>query len=423
MFARGASWLLGVGAVGVLAVALILQAGAGPQEASAQGAAAAATATATPSPLPECSNGTAVPNPASNAGLVADCSALLRAKDALRGTATLNWSATRAIASWDGVGLTASDPRRVSSLGSGGKTLNGSIPPGLGGLSALTSMDLAGNQLTGEIPAELGNLSGLTYLKLSHNKLSGEIPASLGNLSSLEKMYLGNNDLTGPIPDLSRIAPLHVLILRNSKLSGEIPAWLGGMTHLKRLVLKGNQLTGDIPHEIGRLPDGRMGLAGGDGEIRLSGNGLTGCIPPSLYTVPIRDFNLLSLSPCPLPAKPADLNATPGDGNAWLSWSDPGGEGYARVTGYRYRTGPTARWRERVCDGVALLTGLRTIRLTNGTSFSLELQARNVYGWGPSATATVTPASRPVSVMPPTASCEQSLACHAPHSPPSARRR
>ena len=193
----------------------------------------------------------------------------------------------------------------MSSLRAGGKKLNGSIPPGLGGLSALTSVDWVGLGLTGTIPAELGNLSSLTSLKLSSNKLSGEIPATLGNLTSLEKMYLGNNDLTGPIPDLSRIAPLHVLILRNNKLSGEIPAWLGGMTHLKRLVLKGNQLTGDIPHELGQLPDGRMGLAGGDGEIRLSGNGLTGCIPPSLRTVPIHDLALLPLSDCPLPAMPA----------------------------------------------------------------------------------------------------------------------
>ena len=377
MFARGASLLLGVGAVGILALALILQAGAGTREASAQGV--AATAAATPLPLPECLNGTVVANPVSNAGLVSDCSALLRAKDALRGTATLNWSATLAIASWDGVGLTASDPKRVSSLSLVGKSLTGSIPPGLAGLS------------------------GLTHLNLGTNRLSGEIPASLGNLTSLEKMYLNDNfELTGTIPDLSRITQLHILLLRNNKLSGEIPAWLGGMTNLKRLILKGNRLTGDIPHELGRLPDGRMGLVGGDGEIRLSGNALTGCIPPSLRTVPIHDLALLPLSDCPLPAAPADLAAASGDRNAVLSWTDPGGEGLARVTGYRYRTGPAAAWRDLVCDGV-VVAGIRAHGLTNGTEHTLALRARNVYGWGPPATVKVTPAAPAAATVAPAA--------------------
>ena len=43
---------------------------------------------------PLCENGTAVSSPADNPGLVADCSVLLAVKDTLRGTATLNWSAT-----------------------------------------------------------------------------------------------------------------------------------------------------------------------------------------------------------------------------------------------------------------------------------------------------------------------------------------
>ena len=41
-----------------------------------------------------CANGIAVPNPASNPGLVSDCETLLSARDTLAGTASLNWSAT-----------------------------------------------------------------------------------------------------------------------------------------------------------------------------------------------------------------------------------------------------------------------------------------------------------------------------------------
>ena len=41
---------------------------------------------------PDCSNGTVVPNPSANPGLVADCSVLLDTRGTLRGTASLNWS-------------------------------------------------------------------------------------------------------------------------------------------------------------------------------------------------------------------------------------------------------------------------------------------------------------------------------------------
>ena len=40
-----------------------------------------------------CATRQAVPNPYENAGLVADCNALLNSKDELRGTQSLNWNA------------------------------------------------------------------------------------------------------------------------------------------------------------------------------------------------------------------------------------------------------------------------------------------------------------------------------------------
>ena len=52
---------------------------------------------------PDCSNGVAVTDPTNNAGLVADCEALLAAKDTLEGTATLNWSDSTSIDSWEGL--------------------------------------------------------------------------------------------------------------------------------------------------------------------------------------------------------------------------------------------------------------------------------------------------------------------------------
>ena len=100
------------------------------------------------------------------------------------------------------------------------------------------------------------------------------------------------------------------------------------------------------------------------------------------------------------PGAPSGLEATAvGDRTAWLSWTDPGDAG---VTGYRYRTNPLAAWRERVCDGVALLTGMRAPGMTNGKTYRLELQARNAYGWGPSAAVAVTPVAPATATPAPT---------------------
>ena len=38
-----------------------------------------------------------------NPGLVADCETLLAARDTLKGSGTLNWSADTPIANWDGI--------------------------------------------------------------------------------------------------------------------------------------------------------------------------------------------------------------------------------------------------------------------------------------------------------------------------------
>ena len=47
------------------------------------------------------------------------------------------------------------------------EALSGSVPPELGNLSSLETLDLASNDLTGSIPPELGNLPRLEILDLS----------------------------------------------------------------------------------------------------------------------------------------------------------------------------------------------------------------------------------------------------------------
>ena len=154
------------------------------------------TATFTPAqppPMLTCAGGTVVTNPGANRPLVHDCEALLAAKDTLRGTATLNWSASTAIASWDGI-TTGGTPSRVTKVELSNESLTGTIPAELGSLFELTTLKLNTNSLTGTIPTELGLLDNLEEIKLSGNQLTGCIPVALegvatSDLSSLNLLY------------------------------------------------------------------------------------------------------------------------------------------------------------------------------------------------------------------------------------------
>ena len=142
-------------------------------------------------PPPPC--GLAVPDQANNPGLMRDCMTLLELKDTLAGTAALDWTVTSTISIWEGISLNASSTR-VTVLELDAEDLDGAIPPGLGGLSALVTLDLSDNDLTGEIPEELGRLSNLEVLRLSGNSLTGCIPLALmsvatNDLSSLDLLY------------------------------------------------------------------------------------------------------------------------------------------------------------------------------------------------------------------------------------------
>ncbi len=141
---------------------------------------------------PDCSTG-AVTDTSANPGLARDCEVLLVVMDTLRGTGTLNWDVSLAMATWDGVTI-AGSPSRVTRLELANEGLDGSIPEYLGRLLGLTHLDLSRNSLTGAIPAELGGLSNLEALRLSGNSLTGCIPVALmsvaaNDLSSLNLRY------------------------------------------------------------------------------------------------------------------------------------------------------------------------------------------------------------------------------------------
>ena len=258
---------------------------------------ATATAVATPAPESACLSGTAVASPGTNPGLVADCSALLRAKETLRGTGSLNWQGDRAIAEWDGV-TTGGDPPRVTGIELPNKGLTGSVPPELGELSELTTLRLDANRLTGSFPAELGRLSKLTVLSTrGGNRFRGNpYPASLGGLTAMRSLNLTGGHTGGPIPDLSRMTELEYLSLANNRFTGPLPAWLGGLTNLRMLTLHGNLLSGKLPPELGHLT--RLE------DLQIAGAGtFSGCLPRALKNAApgLNDAASLGLPDCPAP--------------------------------------------------------------------------------------------------------------------------
>ena len=217
-----------------------------------------------------CGEGYVVPWPENNPGLVKDCETLLGLRDQLAGDVLLNWNLLVPIGEWEGVRIRGNpsrrgDPSRVRGLGLTGNPmyddslpapLNGILPPGLGQLSALESLDLRDNSLTGSIPTELGNLSQLRNLVLFRNSLTGSIPAELGNLSQLEYLHLGENSLTGSIPaELGNLGKLGNLYLFKNNLTGSIPPELGNLANLRDLYLYDNNLSGCMPVGLSSLDD------------------------------------------------------------------------------------------------------------------------------------------------------------------------
>ena len=99
----------------------------------------------------------AVSDPERNSELVLDCNILLELREELAGDGDLDWSTHESIHFWDGVALGGS-PLRVQGLRLADRGLTGKVPPELGNLTALRTLNLSHNDFEGGIPAELGDL-------------------------------------------------------------------------------------------------------------------------------------------------------------------------------------------------------------------------------------------------------------------------
>ena len=199
------------------------------------------------------------------------------------------WDLGTPVSSWEGVYVFYG---RVGWLSLEGRSMRGPLPPEIGNLGALTSLNINGNVITGSIPTEIGNLVNLTTLALHSDSLTGVIPPEIGNLTNLTMLEISGNLLTGSVPvEIGNLVNLTTLRLTGSELTGTVPESFSNLVNLQYLGLSHNQLSGPIPAVLGSMTS--------LGSLSLDGNQFSGSIPDTLanlvnLTVLTASYNQLS---------------------------------------------------------------------------------------------------------------------------------
>ncbi|KAA8524841.1 hypothetical protein F0562_011264 [Nyssa sinensis] len=166
------------------------------------------------------------------------------------------------------------------------------IPPAIGNLSELRSLNLFLSSFRGQIPLEISMLTQLTSLNLSFNPLKLHKP-SLGtlvqNLTRISELSLSNVSISSEVPDvLANLPSLTSIFLKNCGLHGEFPI---GIFHLRKLqalsVLFNQNLTGYLPefHQSNPLK-----------ILKLAGTSFSGKLPSSIGN--LSSLSYLYLSGC-----------------------------------------------------------------------------------------------------------------------------
>lgn len=160
-----------------------------------------------------------------------------------------NWTSETSVCSWKGV-TCDSRHNRVTELDVSDMGLVGTIPPEIGNLSSLVSLEMTGNSFHGHIPLSIFNMSSLEIVSLTNNRLSGSLPMDIcshGRLQRLQVLVLTQNNLYGEIPSsLGQCLQLQVVSLLSNNFTGHVPRQIGNITGLTAVFLGFNSLDGMV---------------------------------------------------------------------------------------------------------------------------------------------------------------------------------
>jgi Leucine-rich repeat (LRR) protein len=120
------------------------------------------------------------------------------------------------------------------------------LPPEIGQLTALETLQLSHNQLT-SIPPEIGQLTALELLHLEYNQLTS-LPAEIGQLTALTGLYLDGNQLTIFPPEIFQLSALSSLHLSNNQLTS-LPSEIIQIPMLDWILVDSNYLC-SLPDSI-----------------------------------------------------------------------------------------------------------------------------------------------------------------------------
>jgi len=196
-------------------------------------------------------------------------------------------------------GMDADSFRRLTSLTTldlSFNSLTGPIPDVFDRVSQLTVLNLAGNSFGGNLPPTLSKLVQLQELKLYNNQLTGDIPETMSCLQNLKKVNISQNVFTSGANSFNGLVRLQSLELSKNQLRGRIAPSIGGLKRLELLYLHNNQMSGLIPPEICTLTRLK--------RLNLAHNNFRGLIPfdignmTSLETLLLTGNNIIG--PVPL---------------------------------------------------------------------------------------------------------------------------
>ena len=158
------------------------------------------------------------------------------------------WNTAAPVGDWHGL---TSRGGRVRSVALPDNGLTGPVPPEIGNLTALETLDLGGNGLAGEFPLAIPSMANLTHIRVSGNEeLEGPLPFRLTELARLEALRYEDTGLCA-----SPAMTFQAWIGRIDVVAGAVcgnPAEVGLSLPVVYLTQAIQRPTGDVPLIAGR---------------------------------------------------------------------------------------------------------------------------------------------------------------------------